>query len=43
MSDVQRMKYMGDLLYPSSDDVKDSGLEKRKFIIIFAIIKAEKI
>ena len=25
MSDVSRMKYMGDLLYPSSDDVKDSG------------------
>lgn len=25
MTDVQRMKFMGDLLFPASDDVKDSG------------------
>lgn len=25
MTDVQRMKYMGDMLFPASDDVKDSG------------------
>ena len=25
MTDTQRMKYMGDLLFPSSDDIKDSG------------------
>lgn len=25
MTDVQRMKFMGDMLFPASDDVKDSG------------------
>lgn len=36
-----RLKYAKDLLYPTSDDIKDTGLENRKLLFIFAIIKGQ--
>lgn len=38
MADIHRQKQFGDQLFPSSDDIKDTGLENSNFLLIFAII-----
>lgn len=39
MADVQRRKLDGDQIYPTSDDLKDTGIEKNYFYLFFYITK----
>lgn len=38
MTDVDRIRHAKDELYPTSDDIKDTGLENRNFLLIFVVI-----
>lgn len=38
MVNQERLRFAKDMLYPTSDDIKDTGLENRYFLFIFAII-----
>lgn len=38
VSDIGRRKLDDDGIYPSSDDIKDTGLENRNFLFIFVVI-----
>lgn len=41
MASVDRIRHAGQDLYPTSDDIKDTGLENRNFLFIFVIIKID--
>ena len=42
ISDITRIKYLGDKIYPTDDSIKDSGLEMSIFYYIFHITKLRK-